>query len=442
MKKDLVEHLCCPTCRADLALEVETEQAGGVETGSLGCDSCGRSYPILRGVPRFVQSDGYVKSFSYEWNRWNDVQLDIVNGRAESEDTFIEKTGLRPKDVRDKLVLDVGCGAGRFLDVVTRWGGRVIGIDYSFAVEAAQMTLGRQRDVDIIQADVFALPLKDDLFDVIFSIGVLHHTKNTRDAFLKLPRHLKDGGTIAVWLYYYTDQLYNLATDYWRSIFCRVPTRIAYAWSWLLVVLFSRLYKSRLMRRAPFWHVPRVLPVNTHPDFCWRVLDTFDWYTPRFQDKGCSPARVIRWFSEAGLRGLELLDFPTSVRGRRNDAQTLPVLQSVLPAADTTRFVVFGAGAAGLATIRQLQSLDLADRVVAVCDNSPAKLGTVFADHTVQRFDHLDRGDYDFVIVASLPGRAAISEQLLAAGLVAKRDFGTLEFVTNTALPLIRATAA
>ena len=70
MKKDLVEHLCCPTCRADLALEVETEQAGGVETGSLGCDSCGRSYPILRGVPRFVQSDGYVKSFSYEWNRW------------------------------------------------------------------------------------------------------------------------------------------------------------------------------------------------------------------------------------------------------------------------------------------------------------------------------------------------------------------------------------
>ena len=94
MKRDLVEHLCCPACRADLTLSVEAEQAGGVESGSLGCNSCRRSYPIVRGVPRFVESDGYVKSFSYEWNRWNDVQLDVVNGRAESEETFIEKTGL------------------------------------------------------------------------------------------------------------------------------------------------------------------------------------------------------------------------------------------------------------------------------------------------------------------------------------------------------------
>ncbi len=198
MKRDLVEHLCCPACRADLTLSVEAEQAGGVESGSLGCDSCRRSYPIVRGVPRFVESDGYVKSFSYEWNRWNDVQLDVVNGRAESEETFIEKTGLRPEDVRGKLVLDVGCGAGRFADVVNRWGGRVVGIDYSFAVEAAQHTLGRQRHVDVVQADVFALPFKDDVFDVIFSIGVLHHTKDTRQAFLQLPRHLKDGGAIAV----------------------------------------------------------------------------------------------------------------------------------------------------------------------------------------------------------------------------------------------------
>ena len=92
--------------------------------------------------------------------------------------------------------------------------------------------------------------------------------------------------------------------------------------------------------------------------------------------------------------------------------------------------------------MQRLESLDLADRVVAVCDNSPAKLGTAFAGHTVRRFDQLDRNDYDFVIVASLPGRAAISNQLLEAGLVAKREFGTLEFVADTALPLIQATAA
>ena len=442
MKRDLVEHLCCPACRADLTLSVEHEQAGGIETGSLDCDACRRTYPILRGVPRFVASDGYVRSFSYEWSRWNDVQLDVINGRMESEETFVEKTGFTPQDLRGKLVLDVGCGAGRFLDIVTRWGGRGVGIDYSFAVDAAQDTLGRRRNADVIQADVFALPFKDDVFDIIFSIGVLHHTKDTRSAFLRLPRHLKDGGQIAVWLYYYTDQLYNRASDFWRSIFSRVPTGIAYAWCWLLVVLFSRLYMSRLMQRAPFHHIQRLLPINKHPVFRWRVLDTFDWYTPRFQDKDCSPARVIGWCTEAGLRELELLDFPTSVRGRRDDARAFPVLQSALPKADATRFVVFGAGSAGLAAIRRLQAVGLSHRIVAVCDNDSQKLGKTFESHRVQRFDRFERNSYDFVIVASLPGKADISRQLCAAGLVPKRDFGTVEFVTDTALPLVRAAAA
>jgi hypothetical protein len=56
-----------------------------------------------------------VRSFSYEWNRWDDVQLDMANGRTESEETFVEKTDLTPEDVRVKLVLDVSCSAGRFL---------------------------------------------------------------------------------------------------------------------------------------------------------------------------------------------------------------------------------------------------------------------------------------------------------------------------------------
>ena len=202
----------------------ETPQHAEVDTGSLECETCQTVYPIVRGIPRFVGSDQYVGSFSYEWNRWNRVQLDIANGRTESEDTFAEKTGFTPEELRGKLVLDVGCGAGRFLDVASRWGADVVGIDLSFAVEASQANLGGRPNVSVIQADVFRLPFRDETFDAIFSIGVLHHSRDTREAFLQLPQLLKNGGDIAVWLYYYQDKVYNAASDFWRAVLRPLPS--------------------------------------------------------------------------------------------------------------------------------------------------------------------------------------------------------------------------
>ena len=188
MKRDLTDLLCCPDCQSDLSLRDETPSQPEVETGTLTCVSCDEVYPILRGVPRFVSSDQYVGSFSYEWNRWNRVQLDEANGGNESETTFAEKSGFRPEELRGKLVLDVGCGAGRFLDVASRWGARAVGVDLSFAVEASHKNLGQRPNVAVIQADVFRLPFRTQTFDAIFSLGVLHHSRDTREAFLSF-RH-------------------------------------------------------------------------------------------------------------------------------------------------------------------------------------------------------------------------------------------------------------
>jgi SAM-dependent methyltransferase/uncharacterized protein YbaR (Trm112 family) len=441
MTPELLQWICCPACKGDFTMTVAKTSEHGIEEGVLACTACVSSYPITRGVPRFVQSDGYVQSFSYEWNRFNRVQLDPANGTTESEDTFIEKTGLTAADLKGKLVLDVGCGAGRFSEVVSRWGGRVIGIDFSFAVEASQRNLKERGTVDIIQADVFNLPLRPEIFDVIFSIGVLHHTRDTREAFLRLPALLKEGGTIAVWLYYYTDQLYNAATDFWRRIFTRVPSQLAYAWCWLLVALFSPLYRANWFHQAPFWHLPRLLPVNTHPNFQWRVLDTFDWLTPVYQDKDCSPWRVIGWYREAGLRGIQVLDHPTSIRGVRDDRAILPTLLGDVPNLDNVRIAIFGSGAGGHEAIRTLRSYGLADNVVAVFDNSMGKHGTIMNGIQVTPLDWVARDAYDFVVIASLPGRVAISRQLDALGLKAQRDYGSVEFLTGVALPIHKAAA-
>lgn len=422
MKRELAKILCCPDCGSDLVLVDETPAQAEVEAGSLGCRTCGVLYPIVRGVPRFVTSDAYVGSFSYEWNRWNTVQVDSANGGHESEETFREKTGFTPDELRGKLVLDVGCGAGRFLDIVSQWGATAIGVDSSFAVDAAHRTLGSRPGVSVVQADVNRLPFRPQTFDAIFSLGVLHHSRDTREAFLHLPPLLKDGGEIAVWLYYYTDRLYNIASDAWRFLLRPLPTWAVYAWSWLLVSLFSDLWLKPIMSRRPWLHLRRMLPVNTHPDRQWRVLDTFDWYSPRYQDKGCSPARVVSWCREGGVRDVRVLAFPTSIRGRRDLTGALPLVRWDVPDVRESRVLLFGAGAAGEQTLHFLE-VNAPGRVVGVVDNDPNKTGMPLGRFHVRRFADVPRQDYDVVVIASLPGLKPISAQLAAAGLDPSREF-------------------
>lgn len=422
MKRDLTDLLCCPDCGSDLTLHDQTPDRSEVDTGLLLCSGCRAAYPIVRGVPRFVSSDQYVGSFSYEWNRWNRVQLDIANGRRESEETFAEKTGFTPEDLKGKLVLDVGCGAGRFLDVASRWGARVVGVDLSFAVEASQQNLGERPNVAVIQADVFRLPFRKDTFDAIFSIGVLHHSRDTREAFLRLPPLLKDDGDLSVWLYHYQDRLYCAASDFWRAVWRPFPTWAVYAWSWLLVTVLSGLWAKPVMSRPPWGHLRRILPVNTHADRQWRILDTFDWYSPRYQDKECSPARVVSWCAAGGIRDVQLLEFPTSIRGRRDPAGVLPLVRWSIPDVREHRVLVFGAGAAGRNAVALLRRI-APERVIGVVDNDQAKAGMLFEGMRVQRFDDVPRDAYDLVVIASLPGRQPIGAQLRAAGLVANEQF-------------------
>ena len=90
--------------------------------------SCKRSFPQERGVIRFVDANNYADSFGFQWQRYARTQLDSPDSE-ELEKDFRRKTGLTPEDLRGKRVLDVGCGMGRFADVATRWGARVVGID-------------------------------------------------------------------------------------------------------------------------------------------------------------------------------------------------------------------------------------------------------------------------------------------------------------------------
>ncbi len=103
---DLTRVFACPRCHTDLP---DPSLCPGNGHECPGCKTC---FPLVRGVPRFVESDAYASSFSFEWNRHRLTELDTVDSH-ESGRTFREKTGFTPDDIKNKLVLDVRCGMGR-----------------------------------------------------------------------------------------------------------------------------------------------------------------------------------------------------------------------------------------------------------------------------------------------------------------------------------------
>src|ERR1700722_18339738 len=117
MKLPLVEWLRCPACGSSLTARIGAQEGGEAIAGQLTCTACHAVYPIVNGVPRFVESDAYTEAFSFEWNVHRTTQVDSVTGRSDSEDRFANTLAFPLKQLAGKRVLDVGCGTGRFAEI-------------------------------------------------------------------------------------------------------------------------------------------------------------------------------------------------------------------------------------------------------------------------------------------------------------------------------------
>jgi ubiquinone/menaquinone biosynthesis C-methylase UbiE len=283
-----------------------------ITQGTLQCITCSQRYPIVRSIPRFAGSDHYVGSFSFQWKLNSHTQIDSYTGRNDTEKEFFLKTGFSPESLRGKKVLDVGCGSGRFSEVALKHTATLVGVDLSYAIDEAYENYHHFPNAHFVQADIQKLPFKDGAFDTIFSLGVLHHTTSTKTSFLCLPRLLKGGGEIAIWVYSKETlypRLMHIFSDFYRIFTTRMPMKMLWYLSHICVP-FLYVKKMPFMRAI----IDIVLPMGNHPDWRWSVLDTFDWYSPKYQFKHTNK-EVEGWFEQVGLSSITVLSCHISVKG-------------------------------------------------------------------------------------------------------------------------------
>ncbi|MDD4910428.1 MAG: methyltransferase domain-containing protein [Candidatus Omnitrophica bacterium] len=310
MKKGLLDHLVCPECKGPLTLRDEVMEQAEVKTGLL-ISGCGKKFNIVDFIPRFVSEDKYVKSFSFEWQVHNRTQVDSFSGYDISSRQFQGRVDFPLSQLKGKLVLDAGCGTGRFSEVALKNGATVVGVDLSFSVDVAFKNMGRHPCAHFIQADLFNLPFAEEAFDFIFSFGVLHHTPDAAKAFRHIAGLVKPRGEMSIFVYSSYNKGIVYSSAFWRFFTTRLPKRILYYLSFIAVPLY---YLYRIPVLGSICKMLFVIPM--WKDWRWRVLDTFDWYSPKYQSKH-THWEVFRWFEESGFGKIKILENEITMMGTK-----------------------------------------------------------------------------------------------------------------------------
>jgi uncharacterized protein YbaR (Trm112 family)/SAM-dependent methyltransferase len=360
MKPRFVDLLVCPVEKTSLELvEWETvpvilsaEEIGRIT--ELGLDPCSFSreiltgalvnrirkvfYPIYQGVPRMlISSTGLTREFakvhaeriarelpgftlphemlasgeedilrsfskewlSYDWNPrayWSLSPEDMYRCMR-----FMLDLDRRP--VKHKLVLEMGIGIGGIADYIVRSEEcEMVGADLGYAVDAAQKYFGQNPMLHIVQASVFAPPLRDNMFDFVYSQGVIHHTYSPRTAFDQLAKLPKIGGRLYIWVY----SLWDYAEDRtWQHRILMKMERIIRPLVWRLpdslqtvalapIVPLYLAYENGYMRNRDKKYIK----------YGWReaMHAARDRFTPRYAHRH-TEEEVCGWFREAGYPG-------------------------------------------------------------------------------------------------------------------------------------------
>jgi len=208
--------LACPMCHGKLL--------------ELGCASCNVTYKRNNGIPSFICREMYSSDEVYTealhiidfWgNGWEKrlAEPDHMPWFVCDRETlikYIEKDIEFQKDVdsvmavdlpldslKNKMALNIGCGAGAEAALLTYGGANCIAMDItSQAARAAEYFIHKIGGDGIgIQADTRFIPLESSSVDVVYSSGVLHHSPKIAQSISEIYRVLKPGGKAYIMLY-------------------------------------------------------------------------------------------------------------------------------------------------------------------------------------------------------------------------------------------------
>jgi SAM-dependent methyltransferase/uncharacterized protein YbaR (Trm112 family) len=371
MREWLQSILACPVCGSVLDLEVFDKSGDEIVDGILVC-SCERWFPVIAGIPRIIWGEhredfleflqkyggkGRLRSsrdkaiasstatqvkatFSTIWDRFPNFGINDKAKQVFYDRWMAQKLGLSSNEElysfisTRNMILEVGIGSGQKLKMMAEHtNGKVVGIDLTASVEHTAKNTAGMQNLALVQADLFALPFKKGTFDFIISDGVLHHTPDTRRAFLSIAPFLTEGGEIAIRVYKRGTPIREFCDDHIRSFTTKMSQEECWQFCASMARLGEALARTKCEIEVPDdiellgfkegkYNLQRFIYYNMFKCFYneafspdENILVNFDWYSPvdahRHTDE-----EVRQWFAEAGLTDIKLFNPESGISAR------------------------------------------------------------------------------------------------------------------------------
>jgi len=256
---------------------------------------------------------GSADRFGFSWHIFHEIL-------PEHHEQFLHWSAALPRHTwRGARFLDAGCGIGRnshWAMIEGAAGGIAIDLD-DRSLDVARANLKRHPSIEVRRQSIYDI-LEENVFDIAFSIGVIHHLEEPEAALRRLVRATRPGGHVLIWVYGKENMtwLVRFFDPVRRILFRRMPLRVVYHLSLYLTALvwvalrfgFGRIEYYRLLRRLSFPQL-RVIVFD-------QMIPRIAHYWPR--------DTVEKMMSGAGLKDIRLVfanEMSWSGSGRKPPAQ-------------------------------------------------------------------------------------------------------------------------
>lgn len=262
--------------------------------------SSGHRYHIRDGIPRLLEAENnYADAFGAQWHQYRTTQLDSYTKTTLSRDRLERCLGERLwQQLRGEKrleVLEAGCGAGRFTEVLLQLpAAHVTSTDLSSAVEPNQVNCPQSERHRILQCDINRLPFLPEQYDIVICLGVVQHTKSSEETIADLYKQVKPGGWLVIDHYTHSLSEYTKVTAALvRPILKRLSPAQGVKATKALTRLFFPLHRAVRKVTLLQWMLSRVSPILTYyhalPElddrlqYEWSELDTHDSLTDYYR---------------------------------------------------------------------------------------------------------------------------------------------------------------
>jgi len=168
------------------------------------------------------RTEDYSGNFGLQWNKFPLTQFDSHTGLPLTKNRLFDSSKWNVNDMKNKAVIELGSGAGRFTEILLEAGCYVFSVEMSNAIYVNEIN-NKSDNIVFIKSSLNNLEFLNNLFDYVLCYGVAQHTPNLLDTYKSCFAFGKKGGKISI--DHYAKTYYPTTKSIWRPITKRLDPK-------------------------------------------------------------------------------------------------------------------------------------------------------------------------------------------------------------------------